>query len=72
MTVRVLVSMEGTGVSRLAGDVIDVGEPEALRLIDHGFAEPLQPETAAAAPAESATKPAGAKRVAKANRRADK
>lgn len=39
MKLRMLTGMEGPTVSRVAGDVVDVPDAEAERLVDAGFAE---------------------------------
>jgi len=56
MRVRMLTSMAGATISRKKGDIYDLPEDKAQRLIDAGFAEPVQGaaqrETAAVKPDE--------------------
>lgn len=72
MRVRMKTCLAGVDFVRNVGDVCEFDDAEAARLVDKGYAEPLGPETASAAPAEKATKPRAAKRVAKASNSADK
>lgn len=66
MKVRILSCMAGNSVVWNVGDVAEFSDAEALRLCDHGHAEPLGPETASVAPAENASKPKGKPRGSKA------
>lgn len=57
MKIRFLVAMAGPGVSHAPGDIADIDDAEAARLVGAGFAAPVD-----AAPAvirrEKAVKPA--------------
>lgn len=45
MKLRMLTSMEGPTVSRAVGDIVEVPDDEAERIVDAGFAE-LAPDDA--------------------------
>jgi len=46
----------GFGVLQLEGSVIDVPDQEALRMLERGQAEFMEPETAMVAPTEDAAR----------------
>jgi len=46
----------GYGVLQLAGSVIDVPDQDALRMLERGQAEFIEPEFAAVAPSEDASR----------------
>ena len=62
MKVKILVGMEGPTTSRKRGEIHDVEDAEALRLIAAGYAERvgpvLVPASASLAPPETAMLPA--------------
>lgn len=67
MKVRMKTSMAGTHHAWRRDQEVEVSDAEGLRLCDAGFAEPLGPETASVVPAETAAKPKGKPRGAKAS-----
>lgn len=71
MKVRVLQCMAGTSFVFNHGDVAELDDAEAMRLIAAGIAEPWGPETASTGPAENAAKPKGNKRVSRTRNSAD-
>lgn len=62
MKIRFLVAMAGPGVSHAPGDIADIDDAEAERLVGAGFAAPVDAAPVDAAPAvirrEKAVKPA--------------
>ncbi len=42
MRIKFLVSMAGAGFTRNPGDVADIEEAEARRLIERGYAQPVR------------------------------
>lgn len=50
MKVRLLVSRAGVGFSQNKGDIVDVSDAEAKRMLDRGQAEPVEAEKATAGP----------------------
>lgn len=52
MNVKLLMGRVGDRFAQSPGQVIDVPEDEARRLIERGIAEPLDAETATAKPAK--------------------
>ena len=67
MKVKLLVSRAGVGFTQNCGDVIDVDEDEANRLIDSNQAEPASARKGAGRKAvvEAAVKPAPKRRAKK-------
>jgi hypothetical protein len=53
MKIRILICQAGVGFVRNTGDIIDLKDDEATRLIEAGYAEPVK---AAKAKKEKATK----------------
>lgn len=60
MKIKLLVARSGATESQNAGDVIEVGDAEAIRMIEAGQAEPLR-----SAPVERAVKAPAPERAKK-------
>jgi hypothetical protein len=59
MRVRLLTARAARGLSQRAGDIVEISDAEAQRLIAAGYAAALEPETAMRAGPENAARPAG-------------
>ena len=55
MRVRLNTDRAGDGFYQAAGEIVDLPEREAYRMIESGQAEPVEPESAAMATAETTT-----------------
>lgn len=54
MQIKLNISRSGPNFSQVAGQIVEVEDEEALRLIDRGYAEPVEPVEPVAAKATKA------------------